>query len=76
MANKLTQWRPLVDINGKTRIFPSYAEVKKQLRKLITESASDEIRVLRSRRGEWGEWFEYWTFNEKGKPVIFKQGWM
>jgi len=35
-----------------------------------------EVRVSRSRRGEWGEWFEYWGFNAERKPVINKQGWM
>jgi hypothetical protein len=76
MSNTLTQWRPLVYINGKRRGFPTYAEIKKQIRNLLRESETSEIMVLRSRRGDWGEWFEYWGFNNNGKPVITKKGWM
>lgn len=33
------------------------------------------VGVYRSRRGEWGEWFEHWKL-EDGKLVKIKEGWM
>jgi hypothetical protein len=35
----------------------------------------DSIFVSRSRRGQWGEWFEHWDLIN-GEPKITKQGWM
>ncbi|MDD4922194.1 MAG: hypothetical protein PHS30_06925 [Bacteroidales bacterium] len=84
MANHITQWKPQVTVNGKTTSFSSYKEVKKNMKLLLDRSiiennlqGNGEVMVSRSRRGEWGEWFEYWCISLKtGKPVIFKQGWM
>jgi len=75
MANHITQWRPVVILNGVHIIYSTYTKIKRDIKKLLHESANNEIYVSRSKRGEWGEWFEYWSmFN--GKPVITKQGWM
>jgi len=43
---------------------------------MLNESKNRIVMVSRSRRGEWGEWFEYWSFNTENKPIIIKQGWM
>ena len=83
MANTL-QWKPQVTINGKDTRFSTYAEVKRNMKLLLDRSIIEskgsrqlgEVRVSRSRRGEWGEWFEYWSYNYDRKPVITKQGWM
>lgn len=74
MANHLTQWKPRVRINGNYRIFETYSEIKRKMRELLKESDSNIVMVLRSKRGEWGEWFEYWTI-QNNKPVIKRQGW-
>jgi len=81
MANTITQWRPQVRINlrnfkSESFQYPTYKELKRNLIKHLNESYDDEVSVSRSRRGEWGEWFENWGFNAEGKPVIIKQGWM
>lgn len=83
MANHMTQWKPQVTINGQTTIFNTYAEVKRNMRLLLDRSivgnklrTNAEVFVSRSRRGEWGEWFEYWGYNAERKPVITKQGWL
>ena len=34
-----------------------------------------QVYVFRSRRAEWGEWFERWEASN-GKISITKQGWM
>ena len=33
-----------------------------------------EVLVVRSKRGQWGEWCETWQL-QNGTPVIVKQGW-
>jgi len=75
MANHITQWKPQVTINGQTTSFSTYAEVKRNMKLLLQRSNDNEVRVSRSRRGEWGEWFEYWSMSN-GKPVITRKGWM
>ena len=56
--------------------FPSYKELKKSLAIAIHKSRDSEVTVTRSRRGEWGEWYEHWTLDKTGKPVILDEGWM
>ena len=63
------------ETKSKWHSFPTYRELKKELRKLLL--SHEEITVFRHRRGEWGEWFETFRFDvNKGRPVIVKQGWM
>ena len=56
--------------------FATYEALKKQLKAHIASSDEGEVCVTRYRRGEWGEWFEYWALGAKGKPVIVREGWM
>ena len=60
----------------KTEIFNTYTELKKVLReRILHEHIGEEpVFVSRSRRGEWGEWFEKWEL-VNGKPTITKKGW-
>lgn len=56
-------------------VFPTYRELKQKMVSIMKEYKVDEICVSRSRRGEWGEWFEYW--NRHGdKLVKGREGWM
>lgn len=55
--------------------FKTYAELKKHIKTLLKDSYDDVVYVNRSRRGEWGEWFERWEIVD-GKPVITKKGWL
>ncbi len=59
-----------------TKRFNTYAELKKALKDYILHNhiGDDEVFVSRSRRGEWGEYFEKWVL-VNGKPKITKQGW-
>jgi hypothetical protein len=59
----------------KTIQYPTYRELKKNLKKHLQENIEAQICVSRSRKGEWGEWFENWTL-VNGKPTIVKEGWM
>jgi len=76
----MSNFKPSVRINKRNftaewKLFPTYRELKRNLIKLIDESYDNEVSVSRSKRGEWGEWFENWAMSN-GKPVIIKQGWM
>lgn len=51
--------------------YPTYRELLKELPSLFKMAKDGTIHVYRSRRGEWGEWFEIWA---GGK--IIKEGWM
>lgn len=55
--------------------YATYKELKRNLKKHLEENVEDTVSVNRSRRGEWGEWFEHWALIN-GKPKIIKQGWM
>jgi len=67
--------RPYAKLGERWRQFPTYTRLKSEIKKLIDESPNGEVFVTRSRRGEWGEWFEYWSMSN-GQPVITKQGWI
>lgn len=56
--------------------YKTYKELKKNLKKHILESWGGEVDVTRTRRGEWGQWFERWKLTFDGKPYITKQTWL
>lgn len=68
--------KPYVSVNGKLIQYPTYSKLRSDLKSLINESSDKIVQVYRSRRGNWGEWFEHWRLNYEGKPAIIKQGWM
>ena len=85
MANHITQWKPQVTVNGQRTSFSSYREVVRNMKLLLQRSTNNEVHVSRSKRGQWGEWFEYWQMSKIrqqpngkiiSKPEIFNQGWM
>lgn len=76
MAQKQPYVSYLKDNKTKGFTFPSYAKVKKYMKRWLEESDHKKVSVYRQRRGQWGEWFEHWQFNHARKPVIVKQGWM
>jgi hypothetical protein len=59
----------------KTIRYSTYRELKKNIKNHLEENEESIIPVSRSRRGEWGEWFENWQLID-GVPTIIKQGWM
>ena len=54
--------------------YPTYRELKKNMAKHLKECIEWPVSVVRSKRGEWGEWFEHWQM-ENGIPTIVKEGW-
>lgn len=59
----------------KYKEFATYRELKRNLKQALKDSLDDYIHVSRSRRGEWGEYFEDWRLIND-KPTIIKEGWM
>lgn len=72
--------RPQIHIelsNGKSDYvyYKSYHNhLKRDIKNQINRSSNGEVFVVRSKRGEWGEWTETWKI-VNGKPSIVKQGW-
>ena len=58
----------------KTIQYPTYKELRKNIKRHLEENLESVISVSRSRRGEWGEYYEHWTLSND-KPTIIKQGW-
>ena len=75
MANNITQWKPQVTINGQTTSFDTYRELVRNMKLLLLRSNNNEVCVSRSKRGQWGEWFERWQL-QGGKPTIIKACWL
>lgn len=53
----------------------TYRELKHEIKHMLLSDKASKVMVNRSRRGEWGEWFEEWVLQDS-KPIIIKQGWM
>jgi hypothetical protein len=49
--------------------------LKPALKELFRNHDTQEIFVVRSKRGEWGEWCETWKRDSHFNPYIHKQGW-
>jgi len=58
----------------KTFHYQTYRKLKADLKRLMEEYRTKEVTIYRSRRGEWGEWFETWQLKD-GKLRIQKEGW-
>lgn len=61
----------------KVVVYDTYAKLKKDIKNIIIENnkySNDEVFVTRSRRGQWGEWFERWDM-VNGKVTVIKEGW-
>ena len=49
--------------------YKTYKELKKNLKKHLEENLEETVCVLRSRRGEWGEWFENWKLHNGNQSL-------
>lgn len=59
----------------KTIQYKTYAELKRNIKQHLVDNLEAQVPVCRSRKGEWGEYFENWKLVD-GKPTIIKEGWM
>ena len=47
------------------------------MKAMMSDSIDNVIDVTRTRRGEWGQWFERWAINEdNNKLVKIKETWL
>lgn len=70
-------WVKPTPSKSETHVYNTYRELKKDLKRHIERCIEVEgVYVVRSRRGSWGEWFEYWKLDAEGKPYIDREGWM
>jgi hypothetical protein len=53
----------------------TYEKVKQNLQRYLDNATDNTVEITRSRRGEWGEWFERWEL-VNGKKKIIKQTWL
>jgi hypothetical protein len=53
----------------------TYEKVKQNLKRYLDNATDATVEITRSRRGEWGEWFERWELVD-GKKKIIKQTWL
>lgn len=58
-----------------TNVYPTYDKLISAMKAMLNASHDEMVYVSRSRRGEWGEYYEVWSLSN-GKPVKVKEGWM
>lgn len=57
------------------KFFKTYhKDLKPQIKQIFKDFNIHELSVYRSRRGEWGEWFEIWRVDDNFNPYIERQG--
>jgi hypothetical protein len=72
-------WASYRSQNGtdECRTFDSYGALRKAMKEMMNDSVDNVVDVTRTRRGEWGQWFERWAINETtNKLEIIKQTWL
>lgn len=58
-----------------TKQYDTYRALKKDLKEICEVNIdNDGVFVIRSKRSQWGEWYEHWKLNN-GKPMIVECGW-
>lgn len=78
----MSNFKPQVRINlrnfkSECTVYPTYRKLRRNLIQHLKDSYDNEVTVSRSKRGEWGEWFENWKLDFDGRnATIIKQGWM
>jgi len=56
--------------------YSTYAELKKDLPEICKSNIDlDGVHVVRSKRGQWGEWNENWEVDNNNELTIIKEGW-
>ena len=58
--------------NGETT-YKNYEDLKRNLPSILKKHGTAD--VYRTRRGEWGQWWEKWVL-VNDKPSIENQGWL
>jgi hypothetical protein len=72
-------WASYRSQNGtdECRVFDTYAALRGAMKAMMSDSVDNVVEVTRTRRGEWGQWFERWAINEAtNKLEKIKETWL
>lgn len=72
-------WASYRNQEGKNvdKTFPTYIKLRRAMKAMMSDSIDNVIDVTRTRRGEWGQWFERWAINEQtNKLEKIKETWL
>lgn len=72
-------WASYRSQNGtdECRVFDNYRLLRKAMKAMMSDSVDNIVDVTRTRRGEWGQWFERWAINEAtNKLEKIKETWL
>ena len=72
-------WADYYNRDGKhvSKVFPTYAKLRRAMKTMMSDSIDNIVGVTRTRRGEWGQWFERWAINEQtNKLEKIKETWL
>lgn len=59
------------------RVFDTYSKLRSSMKAMMADSVDNVLTVTRTRRGEWGQWFENWQIDESTNKLIkVKEGWL
>lgn len=59
------------------RVFDTYSKLRSSMRAMMADSVDNVLIVTRTRRGQWGQWFEHWHIDESTNKLIkTKEGWL
>ena len=59
------------------KTFPTYTKLRAAMKSMLVDSIDGVVRVTRTRRGEWGQWFERWAINENNNKLEkIKETWL
>lgn len=72
----MSNFKPQFRINKKSFVYDTYRELKSKMAGVMKEQGVTEVCVSRSKRGDWGEWFEYWYLHDDGSLSKGREGWM
>jgi len=61
-------------VSLKSIAYRNLRELRKDLKNQLTRAHDGEVCVARSKRGQWGEWFERWKLSG-GEPRLVDEGW-
>jgi hypothetical protein len=71
--------KPYRSQNGtdECRVFDNYRLLRSAMKAMMSDSKDNVVEVTRTRRGEWGQWFERWAINEAtNKLEKIKETWL
>lgn len=59
------------------KTFLTYAKLRSAMKAMMNDSIDNIVDVTRTRRGEWGQWFERWSINENNNKLKkIKETWL